>query len=144
MLGVGVVTAGLSALAPWYPTAFAKSCRLYSLVAYVNNALKDCINGSGMKGTKFEQLMGDSYKMLCEAQLREEQMAYELLVCTNRNSLGDPNMNSIPGHNPPVPFFPRHGKDLLRHFKVDIFPAVSRYCVICATTPIGKGQNETV
>jgi hypothetical protein len=108
------------------------------------HASEDCIHGNAMKGTKFEQLMGDAYKMLCETQLREEQTAYELLVRTNRNSLGDPYVNSIPGHNPPSSFFPRHGKDLLRHFKINISPAVSRYCGIRATTPIGKGQNEMV
>jgi hypothetical protein len=108
------------------------------------HASEDCIHGNAMKGTKFEQLMGDAYKLLCETQLREEQTAYELLVRTNRHSLGDPYVNSIPGQNPPSPFFPRHGKDLLRHFKINISPAVSRYCGIRATTPIGTGQNELV
>jgi hypothetical protein len=108
------------------------------------HASEDSIHGNSMKGTKFEQLMGESYKMICEAQLREEEMAYDLFMRTNRNSLGNPNINSIPGHNPPSPFFPRNGKDLLRHFKVNISPAVSRYCGIRATTPIGTGQNETV
>jgi hypothetical protein len=50
----------------------------------------------------------------------------------------------VPGHNAPVPFFQRNGRDLLRHFKVNIAPAVSRYCGIRATTPIGTGQNEQV
>jgi hypothetical protein len=64
--------------------------------------------------------MGDSYKILCASQLREEEAAYELLVLTNRITLIDLKVNVIPGHTTPVPFFPRHGKDLLRHFKVNI------------------------
>jgi hypothetical protein len=110
------------------------------------SASEDCIHGNGMKGYKFEQLMGTAYKILCEFQLREEETAYDLLVRTNRTGtpLANPMVTEVPGHIAPVPFFQRNGKDLLRHFKVNIAPAVSRYCGIRATTPIGTGQNELV
>jgi hypothetical protein len=108
------------------------------------HASEDCIHDNGMKGYKFEQLMGNAYKILCESQLREEETAYNLLVCTSRISSIDPMVNEVPGHNVPVPFYPRNGKDMLLHFKVNISPAVSRYCGIRATTPIGTGQNKTV
>jgi hypothetical protein len=98
--------------------------------------------GAQMKGAEFERNMGTAYKEIILAQLQHDKTRYEALARNERRASFDSNTEPLSQLKAPEPYDERNGKAILRHFRTNIAPAVTKFAALLSQNPMTTGENR--